>query len=363
MDEDRRTEIAAISSIDIHPSSVMTGLSKKMIQSMLDRMGVEYADGMPKEAYLIAWHDAFCYDRNWIIRFLPGHYIDFLIEIWESDSMEMDSLRWDMVKNLKLFGLLAYKKGHIQPQDSGEIYVIESMKRHFYFFLKSRRNKKNRERLQGWEDVFLGLSYYYGICSFADMHKIFCQISKETVSYDELRRFISCRLELWGAGSIVRVSDGKEYFVNQNVENPDMILMYLDSHRNLDYKNLSRDDLLYVRQSYGIDNRWKGVSELGSYLVQDMQMSYYRSTVLIHTLILAIQNGSDLCQLRKTVDTMISQDTEAREELDSFLQLMYYHIPLYEYKGYSRAEYQKIQEETERKDRKNHFTIFQGGKL
>ena len=41
----------------------------------------------------------------------------------------------------------------------------------------------------------------------------------------------------------------------------------------------------------------------------------------------------------------------------SYLKVLYENVPIYEYKGYTRLEYQKIQEQKEWKKRKKGFTI------
>ncbi|MBQ6393466.1 MAG: hypothetical protein IJH60_08130 [Eubacterium sp.] len=362
MDEKAYTEMVNCIDMDIHPVSIMNHVSVKTAQSMLAHMRIEYEEGLVPDAYLIAFHEEFCRDRSWIIHMIPKFYLYFLMEIWDSDRIEMDGIRWDMLKHLKRFGLVTYRKGNRRQGIPSEIYIVSSMKNHFYFYLKSRDAEKEMDHYERMENAFLGMMYYYGIASLPDLHRIFCQALKEETDYDAFYHCVKCRSDLWAWGLFLKDRQKEDYFMNHNVESAELSLVMIREHKDLPYKSVSYDDLAYVRFGYGIDNRWHGVSELGSYLVNDMQMSYYRSTVLVHTFITAIQNGTDLKQLLDKLAVISFSDTKDRKNVEKYVSIMYEHIPVFEFKGHSRSEYGRKYQELESRKSRSRFHMIPGGK-
>ena len=348
--------------MDIHPVSIMNHVSVKTAQSMLTHMNIEYEEGLVPDAYLIAFHEEFCRDRGWMIHMIPRFYLHFLMEIWSSDQIEMDGTRWDMLKHLKRFGLVTYRKGNRRQGIPSEIYVVSSMKNHFYFFLRSRDAEKEMDHYEKMENAFLGMMYYYGIASLDNLHRLFCQAIEEEINYDTFCHFVKCRSDLWAWGLFLKDRQGEDYFMNHNVESAELSLVMIREHKDLPYKCVSYDDLAYVRFGYGIDNRWYGVSELGSYLVNDMQMSYYRSTVLVHTFMTAIQNGTVLNQLLDKLTVISFSDTKDRKNVEKYVSIMYEHIPVFELKGHSRSEYGRKYHKPESRKNRNRFYMIPGGK-
>ena len=362
MEEYANTELVKCIEMDIHPVSIMNHISVKTAQSMLSHIGIEYEEGLVPDAYLIAFHEEFCRDRSWIIHMLPKFYLHFLMEIWDSDEIELDGIRWDMLKHLKRFGLVTYRKGSRRQGIPSEIYVISSMKNHFYFYLKSRDAEKKMDHYEKMENAFLGMMYYYGIAPLKNLHNIFCQVLKKEIEYQTFFRFVRCRSDLWAWGFFLKDRQGEDYFMNHNVESAELSLVLIREHKDLPYKRVSYDDLAYVRNGYGIDNRWYGVSELGSYLVNDMQMSYYRSTVLVHTFLTAIQNGTDLKQLSEKMAVISFSDPKDRKNVEKYVSIMYEHIPIFELKGHSRLEYGRKYQESESRKNRSRFHMIPGGK-
>ena len=153
-----------------------------------------------------------------------------------------------------------------------------------------------------------------------------------------------------------------EYFQYLNVENPDMLLEYVRQHENLPYKPIKLEDLIYVSDAAGIDNRWRGVSELGNLFIDKMGLNYYRATVLVRTLLIMIKNGSSYEKLQEKVSILSFENAQIREEVQQAVRQIFENVPVFEYKGYSRAEYKRLSYQKQLKKRKNLFTIIDGGK-
>ena len=153
-----------------------------------------------------------------------------------------------------------------------------------------------------------------------------------------------------------------EYFQYLNVENPDMLLEYVRQHENLPYKPIKLEDLMYVSDAAGIDNRWRGVSELGKLFIDKMGLNYYRATVLVRTLLIMIKNGSSYEKLQEKVSILSFENAQIREEVQQAVRQIFENVPVFEYKGYSRAEYKRLSYQKQLKKRKNLFTIIDGGK-
>ena len=118
----------------------------------------------------------------------------------------------------------------------------------------------------------------------------------------------------------------------------------------------------YVSDAAGIDNRWRGVSELGNLFIDKMGLNYYRATVLVRTLLIMIKNGSSYEKLQEKVSILSFENAQIREEVQQAVRQIFENVPVFEYKGYSRAEYKRLSYQKQLKKRKNLFTIIDGGK-
>ncbi len=347
---------------DMDPTSIMSGISVKTIQSLLRHMGVECTQGLPNEVYFMTWVETFCAEREWILKIFPKMYLQVLMEIWDSKTVEMDELRWEIVQYLRLFGFLAYKRGRKNLGESSEIYVIEEMKNNFYFYLKGNMSKSLMERYERWDSAFQGLSYYYGMIPVCDMHELFCQALEENITFKEFEQFIYCRAAVWGLGAFLKNGEGIEYFQNNNVEEPEIIYLCIREHSDLNYKKLSYDNLEYIKLGFGVDNRWPGIMELGNYLIDQVGVSYYNASVLLQTVLISVQNGTEFSDLCEKFDLISFKDTVQKEKAIEYLNIIYENVPLYEYKGHSRFELNKIQERKAWKNNLKRFRMILGGK-
>lgn len=356
-------EEAIVSSSDLEAAVIMKNTPVETVKSILGRIGIEYEEGLPKEAYITAFKEAFCAEPKWVLLMLPKVMLDFLLDIWENPVVTMTEERWNYLEYLKIFGFVAYQMGNVISNEPNRLIVIQEMKDRFYFLLKSKRNQKLLCVYEEWEKVITGYMYYYGFIETRTLYSLFLKVSKTVVSYEDFLLFIKCRSSMWPFGAILKdITSKNEYFQYLNVNNADMLLQYIREHDELPYKPLKVEDLLYVSDAAGIDNRWPGVSELGSLLIDKMGLNYYRATVLVRTLLIMIKNGSSYENLEEKLSVLSFPSQEYREEAQQAVQQLFENVPVFEYKGYSRAEYRRLSHQKQLKKRKNLFTIIDGGR-
>lgn len=354
---------ARVSISSLEAETIMKSTPVQTVKSILGRIGIEYEDGLPKEAYISALKEEFCSEPKWVLLMLPKVMLDFLTEVWENSVIAMTEERWNYIEYLKIFGFLAYQMGNPVTDEPNRLIVVEEMKDNFYFLLKSRKNRKLLSVYDEWEKIITGFMYYYGFIETRTLYSLFLKVSKKVISYEDFLLFIKCRTSLWPFGAILKDTFEKnEYFQYLNVENPDMLLEYVRQHEKLPYKPIKLEDLIYVSDAAGIDNRWRGVSELGNLFIDKMGLNYYRATVLVRTLLIMIKNGSSYEKLQEKVSILSFENAQIREEVQQAVRQIFENVPVFEYKGYSRAEYKRLSYQKQLKKRKNLFTIIDGGK-
>ena len=348
---------------DMEASSVMQKTPVETVKSILSRIGVEFEEGLPKETYIAALKEEFCNNSEWILKMIPRHFLEFLLSIWEKTEIEVSLEEWDYLEYLKIFGLVTLKKGNPITDEPNLIYCILEMRDRFYFLLKSRKSRALMEQYEEWEKIICGLMYYYGMVEVAVLHENFMRVTKRVISYGEFLTFVKCRCSLWAFGVLLRdVQRQKDYYQCVNVENPEMLLMYIQQHNDLSYKNIGKEDLFYISEAAGIDNRWPGVSELGTFMLDEMHMNYYRATVMVKTLLLMIQNGCEWGDLKEKMAVLPFDSPDMEDKVYDIVKVLYESAPLYELKGYSRKEYEKMFRQKQLKKKREMFTIINGRK-
>ena len=354
---------ARVSISSLEAETIMKSTPVQTVKSILGRIGIEYEDGLPKEAYISALKEEFCSEPKWVFLMLPKVMLDFLTEVWENPVIAMTEERWNYIEYLKIFGFLAYQMGNPVTDEPNRLIVAEEMKDNFYFLLKSRKSRTTLSVYEEWEKVITGFMYYYGFIETRTLYSLFLKVSKKVISYEDFLLFIKCRTSLWPFGAILKDTFGKnEYFQYLNVDNPDMLLEYVRQHEEVPYKPVKIEDLIYVSDAAGIDNRWRGVSELGNLLIDKMGLNYYRATVLVRTLLIMIKNGSSYEKLQEKVSVLSFESSQIREEVQQAVRQLFENVPVFEYKGYSRAEYKRLSYQKQLKKKRNLFTIIDGGK-
>ena len=354
---------AKVNISSLEAETVMKSTPVSTVTSILGRIGIEYEEGLPKEAYIAAFKEEFCSEPKWVLLMLPKMMLDFLMEVWENPVVEMSEERWNYVEYLKIFGFLAYRMGNSISDEPNQILVVDEMKDRFYFLLKSRKSQKALSVYEEWEKIITGYMYYYGFVETRTLYSLFLKVSKKVVSYEEFILFIKCRSSMWAFGAILKDFTGKnEYFQYLSVENADLLLTYIREHEELPYKPVKIEDLIYVSDAAGIDNRWSGVSELGNLFIDKMGLNYYRATVLLRTLLIMIKNGCSYDKLQERLSGLPFKNKELEEETRQAVGQLFESVPVFEYKGYSREEYKRLSHQKQLKKRKNLIKIIDGGR-
>ena len=129
---------ARVSISSLEAETIMKSTPVQTVKSILGRIGIEYEDGLPKEAYISALKEEFCSEPKWVLLMLPKVMLDFLTEVWENSVIAMTEERWNYIEYLKIFGFLAYQMGNPVTDEPNRLIVVEEMKDNFYFLLKSR---------------------------------------------------------------------------------------------------------------------------------------------------------------------------------------------------------------------------------
>ena len=195
---------ARVSISSLEAETIMKSTPVQTVKSILGRIGIEYEDGLPKEAYISALKEEFCSEPKWVLLMLPKVMLDFLTEVWENSVIVMTEERWNYIEYLKIFGFLAYQMGNPVTDEPNRLIVVEEMKDNFYFLLKSRKNRKLLSVYDEWEKIITGFMYYYGFIETRTLYSLFLKVSKKVISYEDFLLFIKCRTSLWPFGAILK---------------------------------------------------------------------------------------------------------------------------------------------------------------
>lgn len=347
---------------DITPEGLLSHSTAGSLKFILNRMGYELPDNIPKDAMVATFLDEFTENREWIVRMIPMNVLEFLVETWEDELIFIDEERWEYLDFLRIFGLAAGKKGNPISNEPNMVYVIDEMRDAFYFYLKSPRTVDRMSRYDEWEKVFVGLMLIYGIMDVRKLYKIFCKVMNEAILYDKFENYIMCRSLIWGMYTFLEDNKGNRYIRSLTVENPEFQLVYRDEHPDLPYKCPGKEELIMLCDNGGIDNTWRGLSELVQTFYDDLSMNYYQVTMTVNTIVAQISNGKELEDVIRTLDTIHNAEDEISLRMTQAVSRMYMAVPVYEYKGYSRSEFQRKNVQLERKRRKEQFGLVRGGK-
>ncbi len=324
---------------------------------------MNFEHGFPKEVYVAAFVDELQTNRDLLIRILPKDVLEFLLHIWESQGrITLDEISWEYLQYLRVFGLIDFRKGNAFNDIENVLYVLNETKGHYYFYLKSKKARKKMEDYDRWEKNAGGLLSYYGLIEIESLYEEFRISSASVLTKEEFEDFLKCRASLW---SLVLFPDinrnhGHRYLQNASVDNPEILRLYIQEHPALNYRKISEEDLFYVYEGGGIDNRWAGVSEMAGILLDDINMNYYKATVFIRTCIGMIQNSCEKQDLLNYVKQLHIDAEDLTNKLERTAVLLYHNVPVFEYKGFSRGQYHKFMEKEISKKKRDRFKLIKG---
>ena len=91
-------------------------------------------------------------------------------------------------------------------------------------------------------------------------------------------------------------------------------------------------------------------------------MDYYQATVMVKMLVVLIQNSCEWKELQGKLSTLPFRSEEMKNEAVEAVTILYDKVPIFEYKGFSRQEFNKMFHQKQLKKKKEMFTIIEGGK-
>lgn len=353
---------------EMQAASLMPNIARKTIHLFLEIMGIEVDPKLPVSVSYMAFMDEFLDNGEWILKMIPSVYLDFLLEIWDaievhsrtgrSKEIYIDNDGLQMISYLSTFGLLSYRSGSAQTGNPNTIFVVREVMDAFYFQMKSRKTQALIEKYDQWEAMLQGFMRIVGLTQVEEIHKVLDAAMGEKIHYEELIEFMKCRISLWGVGRLLYdQEDSQYYFVTNLVDNSISTYQEIKKCDILKYKQYSAGELISIYESGGGYRKWKGVTDLLSYLVDDLQMEYYRATVLLSKSICDIQNGCTYEHLVSMYDLVTHEMIEKPVQLMQNLETMYYHMPIFSFKGHSHLEYQAEIERIEKNKRRVRFKI------
>ena len=343
--------------------SIMESVPQTTIRSVLSRIGYQHSEYMTREKTVNQLLDLICSDKERILAMMPEYMIDLLFEMWEKDTIVVDEARWNLGEYLKLLGFAFIKKGSRIKNTPNEIYIAQDMKDEFYFILKGKKSRKEMDFYLRWEKILTGMMYYYGIIETGDLYRQFQKSASERVDYETFLLFLKCRMSFWAFGEFYTDNRNKcEYFSLVDIERPVSMLLFIREHPEVPYRKVSEEDLIYICETGGLDNRWNGVSVISTWCVETEKMDYFRTAEILQELIRMIRNGSGSKEVKDHFVRTMPDDRQIPESLLDAVSDLCRDVPLFEYKGYSRRQYVKEFQEKELKREGRTFRIIEGGK-
>lgn len=344
-----------ISVRDTDMASVICQNSRDNLYAFLKRMDLDVDPTWEKEVLAMLLKDTILDDPEYIFYIYGREILDFLIELWESDSMELYSNSWAILGQLKLLGFADIEYDR-HPDGIAQICMVSEARDNFYYYLKSRTARACMEYYYDWEVLVRGLLSYYGIISFNRLYYLFCRLIKSPVDDAKLHRFISVRMELFHYGMFVKDSHTNiEYYQNYEITVPDQVLQKRQERKRMEYYFPDYEELFYASQNNGIGD-WDGVHDLAEIFLQLLDMEYYQTVITIKACVLMLQNDETPSKVEGYLCQCCPEIRRFQDKMKRIVLTLYDSVPVYSLKGWSRKELRRKQL-TELP-----FQIIQGGK-
>lgn len=345
-----------VSAIDVDMASVICQNSRDSLYAFLKRMDLYVEPDWDKEVLAMLLRDTILENPEYILSIYGREILDFLIELWESDSVELYQSGWSIVGQLKLLGFVDVKYTEGPDGTSGTIYMVNEARDAFYFYLKSRTAKMLMEHYYIWEVLVRGLLIHYGIISFNRLYYLFCRLIKSPVDDAEFHRFLSVRMELFHFGGFaLEKSANVEYYQSYEVTDPEQVLEKRQENSKLDYFFPDYEDVLYIAQNNGM-GEWDGIGALAEIFLQLLDIEYYKTVITIKSCILMIQNDESPSQVEEHIYQCCPEGRKYQDKMKSAVLSLYNSVPVYSLKGWNRKSLRK-------KHRSElPFTMIRGGK-
>lgn len=340
---------------DIDMASVICQNNKDSIYALSKRLNLEVEEHWGKEVLATVLKDFITESPEYLLTIYNKDMIDFLVMLWESEEATLGFYDWSFIGQLKLLGLIDLRYPGLN-EDGQTIYMVKEAKDAFYFYLKSKSAKRSMERYARWELILRGMMGCYGIISFQRLYFLFCKMIKGPIDDLELHRFLSSRIDLlhYGCFAIEKTS-GVEYYQNYDVTNPENVLDKRQMIHDLEYYLPSEEEVIGMAQNDNI-GQWEGVSQIADVFLNLLEVEYYKTVIAVKTSILMMQNGDERKTVEEHLYTTFPQCKIHEEKIKKALGDLYYSVPVFGLKGWSRGKISK------KKGHSPVFTIVKGGK-
>ncbi len=290
----------------------------------------------------------FLEDTKKLLVFLNEESVELLLLLWEArDSIELNYMDFQCIPSLELLGLIKYQR----KEDC--MLVNEEAKTNFYFYLKSRTSSKWVKKYQEFSYMIKGLLYQYGILTFLELYDRMKE--KIPMSKQQFYQFLVGRGELWSHIAILSEQGKQIFYVSgPHLKEREHIFARYFEHLNQDLKRIDDEEALFLGRMDGI-GPWKGTKDLLRIFLDDLCESTMEATILMKELLIMIQNGRSLESIyEKMSKKWQGQEKEEIEDMKECLNDMYWNVPIFGAKGYSRIEKEENQEVS--------FRVIPGGK-
>ncbi|MEE1312896.1 MAG: hypothetical protein UHS41_04005 [Lachnospiraceae bacterium] len=293
------------------------------------------------EKYLIEYPEK-------ILLLLSKEDLNILFQIWgKGNSLDFSYMDQRNLASLEKLGFIRYSHSY------KTITVNEEAKNNFYFYLKSKSARKKIQFYQDLEYAVKGILYQCGIIEFPQLCDILLK-GGEDISQSMMLEFLIGRMELWSfLGILKNTKTQVTYLESCEVKEREYVFRGWLNNGERPFHRISVDEATLIGKMNGIGN-WKGTKEMLRLGLTKVFGDVLPATVFVKTILLYIQNGDTMEELEKKLKSKTSDFSE--EEITQFreyLNDMYWHTPLFYFKGYTRWEIE--QEE-------HKFSVIDGGK-
>lgn len=349
-------KIAKIITLEKDMASVMAQNTKENLSAFLRRMDVTVEDSWDKDVLALILRDTIVENPEYVLYIYGKEILTFLIRLWESDRMELNPSDFSLLGQLKLLGFLEYESSIPDEKGVQQIKIIKEARDHFYFYMKSKSARRFMDKFENWESVIRGMMTYYGIISFNRFYIYFCKCIQEPVDDELFHLFLSVRINLLPFGSFVmETSSSTEYYHNYEATNPEQILEACMKNKKTEYILPKYETLFLLGSNNGLGD-WDGMSDVADILMNECEVEYYRTIVIIKSTILMIQNGETFENIMNQFFIWCPQALNRDTEMKKHLTRLYETVPVYSLKGWARKD-QKVQTNSS-----PVFTVIRGGK-
>ena len=273
--------------------------------------------------------------------------IELLFELWEQkDGQFALEPNFNDLQQLRYLGFI-----HVEED---QVAVNIEAKDLFYFILKSHKSGKIMERHTRWEQVIFGMLFTYGILDVYYCYDIFVQVTGEEISYDEMERFLLIRIVFWRSGILLRNEKTKRLFmVSREVLDRNEVFDEWNEYQDLNFKEYTEDEYVALAMGNGVTG-WPGVSEMFTYILEEIEDDRYKAMVIMKSIILMIQNGASYLDTVVKVSRLLDAEEEDEKIFYDCLKTVFYHTPIYGKKGHTLSDMAKKQDDVP-------FQVINGG--